>query len=70
MMYGNTAEYEAYLTNPLEDRYPEEPEVRCDWCGEPCSVYVWWCGECGCCKEHCQNFINCEGTAPTRGASN
>ena len=31
----NTVEYETHLTNPLEDRYPEEPEVRCDECAEP-----------------------------------
>lgn len=56
----NTAEYEAYLTNPLGDRYPAEPEIRCDWCGDPQDEdNTEWCGECGCCKEHCQNYIDC-----------
>ena len=55
----NTAEYERYLTNPLEDRYPEEPEVRCDACAEPHGEQD-WCGECGCCQIHCRLFEDCD----------
>ena len=56
----NTAEYEAYLTNPLEDRYPEEPTPTCDECGEPQGEQE-WCGECGCCRSCCKNeYVDCE----------
>ncbi len=34
-------------------------EPQCDVCGEPCSVYIWWCGSCGCCQEHCQGEQDC-----------
>lgn len=55
----NTAEYEAYLTNPLEDRYPEENTPTCDECGEPHDEQP-WCGECGCCRACCKNeYVDC-----------
>lgn len=55
----NTAEYENYLTNPLEDRYPEEPIPTCDECGEPHDEQP-WCGECGCCRACCKNeYVGC-----------
>ena len=49
----NTAEYETYLTNPLEDRYPEETTPTCDECSEPQDEQE-WCGECGCCRACCK----------------
>jgi hypothetical protein len=56
----NTAEYEAYLTNPLEDRYHEEPTPTCDECGEPHDEQP-WCGECGCCLDCCKGATSdCE----------
>jgi len=56
----NTAEYENYLTNPLEDRYPEEPIPTCDECGEPHDEQR-WCGECGCCLDCCKAiFVGCK----------
>ena len=55
----NTAEYEAHLTNPLEDRYPEEPTPTCDECSEPHDEQE-WCGECGCCRVCCKNeYVGC-----------
>lgn len=36
----------------------------CDVCGTTIEEIEWnggdWCGECGCCKEHCQHFKDCE----------
>lgn len=32
---------------------------HCDVCGSA-SATVEWCGNCGCCKEHCQNDDGCE----------
>ena len=49
----NTVEYETYLTNPLEDRYPEEVTPTCDECSEPHDEQP-WCGECGCCRDCCK----------------
>lgn len=55
----NTAEYEAHMTNPLEDRYPEEPTPTCDECSEPHDEQE-WCGECGCCRVCCKNeYVGC-----------
>jgi hypothetical protein len=34
----------------------------CDVCGTECEALPGdeWCGECGCCVEHCQEFVGCE----------
>lgn len=33
----------------------------CDVCGTTCEELPGdlWCGECGCCWEHCQDFVGC-----------
>ena len=55
----NTAEYEEYLTNPLEDRYPMQSEPVCDECSEPQDEQP-WCGECGCCLDCCRGeYVGC-----------
>ena len=37
----------------------EPPEPECDVCHEyECDVDE-WCGGCGCCVAHCQEFVDC-----------
>lgn len=46
---------EAHLRQP-ED--PEDYTPRCDVCGKV-DEEVDWCGNCGCCREHCQGYKSC-----------
>lgn len=39
----------------------EEVEPRCDVCNAVDET-VEWCGNCGCCTEHCQSEEGCEET--------
>ena len=34
-------------------------QPTCDVCGET-DENVDWCGSCGCCREHCQGYVDCE----------
>lgn len=40
----------------------DDYEPRCDVCDITCEEVLWnndeWCGECGCCAEHCQQYEN------------
>ena len=55
----NTAEYEEYLNNPLEQGFAYEPAPQCDECGEPQDEQP-WCGECGCCRACCKGeYVDC-----------
>jgi hypothetical protein len=40
-----------------EEEYDDTP--RCDDCSTTMEECERWCGECGCCVEHCQNFVGC-----------
>lgn len=45
------------------DCYLNDVEPTCDVCGwdEPTAEdKMGWCGSCGCCTDHCQNFVDCE----------
>lgn len=35
------------------------PQPRCDVCGIRDEEADDWCGECGCCREHCQQYESC-----------
>lgn len=41
----------------------DDYEPRCDVCDITCEEVSWnndeWCGECGCCAEHCQQYVDC-----------
>lgn len=42
--------------------WDDETEPRCDDCGIHMEEAARWCGECGCCREHCQGYAGCERT--------
>jgi hypothetical protein len=39
----------------------DEPDPRCDECNTSAFAMASdeWCGSCGCCKEHCLNYVGC-----------
>lgn len=43
------------------EEYGPVNEPRCDKCGTSMEQADRWCGECGCCTEHCGNFLGCLG---------
>lgn len=65
-MFGACAECgsEAYLTGLLCRECAVQlgyVEPECDVCAaHPESVS--WCGDCGCCVQHCQGFVDCSTT--------
>jgi hypothetical protein len=48
------------LQDFMDAYLPEGTEPTCDVCGALAEdESVNWCGECGCCVEHCQKFEGC-----------
>lgn len=37
----------------------DETEPTCDVCDRPEFAVDFWCGNCGCCREHCQHHVGC-----------
>lgn len=44
---------------PLYVEEDEWPEPSCDECGVLCEEADGWCGVCGNCAEHCQQWTEC-----------
>lgn len=43
---------------PTDPASPWDVVPRCDVCGLA-DEETEWCGDCGCCVEHCQQYITC-----------
>lgn len=61
------ADDEAHALEQHTDAFPDEGvitvvdiEPTCDVCDTTMEESEQWCGECGCCVEHCQNFTDCK----------
>lgn len=46
------------LLNAIEDNAVVYQQPTCDVCGMYEEDVV-WCGNCGCCQDHCQDFYGC-----------
>ena len=46
------------LLNAIEDNAVIYEQPTCDVCGMAEEDVV-WCGTCGCCQDHCQDFYDC-----------
>jgi hypothetical protein len=48
---------------PWNGEYPphvDDDEPACDECGTLVDECEDWCGGCGCCREHCAGYVECE----------
>ena len=42
------------------DTWEDDTTPRCDVCDTADEEADGWCGNCGCCREHCQHFHGCD----------